>query len=920
MGRLFTWGSGDLGQVGSSSFAVHSAPPTAVEAARIFKCKQAVCGETFTAVRTTGGYVYLLGVMGSHVQLRQGQSRQSVLMKRLLLNQAASTRGLSTPRSQGHENHPYTFPDISSYFAAQLTAGATFIAILSDDGCALIADDCMDLIKLPCRERDQVQTLVAVNNVLYGQSDAVLYEWREPQLQANTGLLLRNLVVAGRYACPLHTWPGAVFKPDPRIGRIKLATGGSDVSAVLAECAHTEYPLELLGSVNPKGRGQYIQGVLDRRASITEDEEGLSKVLLRRLRLEQGQRIACIYELLTQRLRWSVSLLKEFGAHKEVALRTYRTAAMPTVLSKTFYRLRLAQLASAWSSLRHRWSVTNLRRLSVQLEEQHNRGEAVRSLVRLLAGLEVTAARKAALSFFTCHNVWKLHRRNSQTAITMLRRQVLKAAAGLQRQTLRQWSNYIIRLHISAQGLHKLVAALACHLRQTGFRALVNHSGNQWQRDRSLGRLLRRLLSQHAHITQLRALGRWKAVGQYRTSGHLQAVQTSCRVLCGRLKLLVKRKVYRESFPQLQRYAYSRSWEQTNKVQVVCLVSILSKIRCRYLSSIFHTRLRPRTSSNQIAAGLGRLSTLRTGRLRTALGLVAHSAAARHTQRSFRMALVLSRVQDRLTRLHMRQFFRVEESQFLSESSYSPFTPEREWRRSFPSEFEPRRKPNLSMPFAHWDTMSEHREYYAPDETPAFLSLDVADDPSKPAELEVTPTASLSPRPVRIDHLEEKLKTLERSAQSSSSFSAFSLSLQASPSKHLPLHQRPPWRAPQPTGASRTLMTAGSPRTRRLQYSKQLKNRMQKTANWKQPIGSPTKSQRRGSSSTMTDESVPQPELPFVLAAVVVRHLTEAFLGMKRPKRRRNVRGSEGEEVLRSLPMSALERNWELRVLQRSRR
>lgn len=894
---------------------MRNAPPTAVEAARIFKCKQAVCGETFTAVRTTGGYVYLLGVMGSHVQLRQGQNRQSVLMKRLLLNQAASTRGLSTPRSQGHENHPYTFPDISSYFAAQLTAGTTFIAILSDDGCALIADDCMDLIKLPCRERDQVQTLVAVNNVLYGQSDAVLYEWREPHLQANTGLLLRNLVVAGRYACPLHTWPGAVFKPDPRIGRVKLATGGSDVSAVLAECAHTEYPLELLGSVNPKGRGQYIQGVLDRRASITEDEEGLSKVLLRRLRLEQGQRIACVYKLLTQRLRWSLSLLKEFGAHKEVALRTYRIAAMPTVLSKTFYRLHLAQLASAWSSLRHCWSVTNLRRFSVQLEEQHNRGEAVRSLVRLLAGLEMTTARKAALNFFTCHNVWKLHRRNSQTALTMLRRQALKAAAGLQRQTLRQWSNYVIRQHISAQGMHKLVAALVCNLRRTGFRVLVRHAGNQWQRDRTLGRLMRRLLSQHAHIAQLRALGRWKAVGQYRTSGHLKAVQTSCRVLCSRLKLLVKRKVYRESFPQLQRYVYSRSWEQTNKVQVVCLVSILSKVRCRYLSSIFHTRLRARTNSTQVAAGLSRLSALRTARLRTALGLVAHSAAARHTQRAFRMALVLSRAQDRLTRLLMRQFFRGEQSQVVSESSFSPITPEREWRRSFPSE--PRRKPNLSMPFARWDTMSEHREYYAPDETPAFLSMDVAEDLSKPAELEVTPTASLSPRPLHIDHLDQQ--GLECSGQSSGSLSAFSLSLQGSPSKHLLLHQRPPWRAPQPTGASRTLATAGSPRTRRLQYSKQLKNRMQKSLNWKQSMGSPTKSQRRGSSSTMTDESVPQPELPYVLAAIVMQYLKEVFVGMKR-RRRRNVHGSEGEEVLRSLPMSTLERNWEFRVLQRGRR
>jgi hypothetical protein len=537
----------------------------------------------------------------------------------------------------------------------------------------------------------------------------------------------------------------------------------------------------------------------------------------------------------------------------------------------------------------------------------------------LLAALEVAVARKAALSFFNSHFAWRVQRRSSQTAVTMLRRQAVKAVSGLQRQALRQWSNYVIRLHICAQGVQKFVTAFACNLQRTGFKVLVRHAGKQSQRNHTLGRMLRRLLSQHAHISLLRTLGKWKSRGNYRRSDHFEAIQTSCRVLCSRLKLLVKRKVYRESFPQLQHYAYSRSWEQLNKVQVVCLVSVLSKVRCRYLSSVFHTRLRPRSSSAQVAAGLGRLAALRATRLRAALGLVAHSAAARWTHRAFRMALVLSRAQDRLSRLHMRQFFRVDPSPVMSDSSYSPFTPEREWRRSFPNEFESHRRPNLSMPFAHWDTMSEHKEYYAPDETPAFLFLDVADDLSKPAELEATPAASLSPRPQHADDIKERLG-LELSAQSSkqnsSSLSAFSLSLQASPSKHLQLHQRPPWRAPQPTGASRTLATAGSPRTRRLQYSKELKKRVQKSANWKQLVGSPTKSQRRWSSSTMTDESVPHPELPYVLAAIVVQHLKEVLTKMKRPRRGRNVRGSEGEEVIRSLPMSALERNWQLRVLK----
>ena len=858
-----------------------------MESAKIFKSKQVVCGECFTALLTTGGYIYLLGAIGSHVQLRHGQNLHSVLMKRLLKNQAVSTRGLSTPRRQGEENHPYTFPDVSSYFVNYLTAGATFIAALTDDGNALIADDCMDLIRLPSRERDHLHLLVAVNSVLYGQSDSFVYEWREPQLQANTGLLLRNLVLPGRYACPLHTWAGVAFKPDPRLGKVKLANGSADLSAIIAEKAHIEYPLELVGTINPKGRGPYMQEVVERRASITEDEDGLSRVLLRRLRLEQGQQITCIYRLVTQRMRWGLSLVQEFATHKEVAKRTYRIAMMPTVLSKTMYRLRLAQLGLAWSGLRWSESVSPV---SGKKMLNQGREEAVRNLVRLLSTMEAAVSYKAAFALFSLHSAWRLRRRSSQTALTMLRHQALKAVTGLQRQALRQWSNYVIRLHIQAQGVEKLLAVIRANLQYSGLKVMRKYAGDLTQRTKVLGRLLRRMLSQRAHIALLRAVGKWKLAGHRRSTSHYEALHTSCRILAGRLKLLLK-GVYRSAFPQIQSYAYSRSWEQTNRVQLVCLVSVLSKVRCRYLSSIFHSRLQPRTNYIQVTSALVPLQALRLSRLRTALGLIAQCAVARWTHRAFRLGLALSRAQDRLSRLHMRLFFAENWVSLESEASFSPITPYSEWRRSFPSVSQSKTK--LTLPFAHWDSLSDHKEYYCPEDVPAFLNEDAAGDCSKPAELEGTP--SLTPR------MSENLPRphLEMSGSQHSSFSALSLLSQGYDRKYAPLHKRPPWRAPQPTGASpigtsSILATANSPRSRRLQYSESLKTRMQQNRR-KQPAGSPSKSQRRGSTSTMTDERCVRPDLPDVLALLFRKQLRVAFLRMYRPGSRRNVRGSEGD-------------------------
>ena len=158
-GHLYTWGTGNCGQLGTPLFIQNNHQPSVVESARIFTVKRVVCGDTFTCICTGGGYVYMYGVVGSH-QVR-GSCRAGPLMKRLAFNQASSPRSLTSPRRDGAKNHPYTLPELEQHFIAQVAAGDSFVAVLTDGGQVYVFDDCMELIKLPLSSHASIKTIAA---------------------------------------------------------------------------------------------------------------------------------------------------------------------------------------------------------------------------------------------------------------------------------------------------------------------------------------------------------------------------------------------------------------------------------------------------------------------------------------------------------------------------------------------------------------------------------------------------------------------------------------------------------------------------------------------------------------------------------------------------------------------------------------
>ena len=214
--------------------------------------------------------------------------------------------GESTVKTQG--NRPWTFTDMSSYFASYITAGKDFVGILTEDGSALAGDDCLDLVSLPSRH--PVQLLLAVDRTLYGQSDSFIYEWKQPHLQANTAYLLRKLACSSRYSCLLHTWSATIFHSLPHIGSFRLTPENPHFHSILSSKPSTEYPFLASEYLNPRPKLHSLDYIASN--PVSTGDNGLETGLGHRLRREQEECLGAVDRII---LKWRWRRLKEVEKH-----------------------------------------------------------------------------------------------------------------------------------------------------------------------------------------------------------------------------------------------------------------------------------------------------------------------------------------------------------------------------------------------------------------------------------------------------------------------------------------------------------------------------------------------------------------------------------------------------------------------------
>ena len=142
-GELFTWGTGHSGQLG---LALNERQPvTLVQTARIFLIRQVVCGKSFTAFCTAGGFVYVYG------NLPVGECEEVRLRQ------------------------PYTIRGMCEYFIERMECNENFLVTVTDKKEAFVVDACMNLKKIGI---DFSRIVCSGDGVLViEKGDAVIHEF-----------------------------------------------------------------------------------------------------------------------------------------------------------------------------------------------------------------------------------------------------------------------------------------------------------------------------------------------------------------------------------------------------------------------------------------------------------------------------------------------------------------------------------------------------------------------------------------------------------------------------------------------------------------------------------------------------------------------------------------------------------------------
>lgn len=723
LGRLFTWGTGPYGQLGTSPISDQRFKPGVVESARIFKAKEVACGEHFTAVCTTGGYVYMYGVMGRHIH---GPHTSSRLLSRLQANQSLSLRGLSAPRSKGHENRPYTFPDGPSYFMTGVAAGRDILAVLTEDGRVMVVDECLEMVRMEAGDR--VQGVRIVGNTVLGLGSDRLYQWKEPLIPANQSLVLHTLISNGKSPCSLRLCTAQAFAVDSAAGQVQLVQNNSS----LAE--------EGLVLVENSGDWQW------REIGGNEDNlpQSLSKLLFQQLKSSQHVAISGLFGLLSVPIRSSFLQLRSYRSSGSLSL-----PIGPIHLLSSLFRLRISRLSNAWGCLRTHQTIQKMTQNQAETQTKQRQIQGLKRLLKAIQTAETRQIRQESEQFFLLYGEWGRWRKRTHSALQIVKRYGNRYEERLKKRSWQQWSNWVIRCYISVKGVASLVITLSHHLQARFFLRLQSFSAQFRVKIMRLCAVLRHFAQKSAQIARIRTLTHWKGLiigHKAAKAGHMELLQAGIRSLSVRLKGLIKRIRYRPAFQEIKAYGERKSKGKSMKIRIYCLVSVLNKVKFRVVSGIWRgLKLGERGETGKLAGiVLGRVADKRK---RWGVEAIRRNWMNIQIPRVFPLVLILSKAQDRLLRLHSRLFFSPPITPVIHDfypltPTKSPLFPAKTYRNE---EEKDRKQLGSLFVFDRWSNMGDKKEYYCPMEEKGYIRcMCKGDSNSSPTELSPVTSPSLS--------------------------------------------------------------------------------------------------------------------------------------------------------------------------------
>jgi hypothetical protein len=752
---------------------------------------------------------------------------------------------------------------------------------------------------------------------------------------------LGTLVNAGKTSCPLLTWPAKIHELDEMYSQNLSLSGNTKAFVIMYDGNSRDSPVVLgkcVSQINPYKRSQYtmrlidsiydsldyglspihsspmgsvtglrsalnVSPVLGQRSSspliddyksidefekllnIGEDDKAFEKMVQCRLEFEQRDHLMKAFiPILSPLIEYSFRKIKEYSDAVGLYRQSLKYSNIISIIDRVLTRNKAASLSSAMNALVTHKNMVEMTLQSRICEENYVRqlrDEGLKNIMRILHHNFGLKYKKEGLKFFSRLRELYFQHTYKRSKLSNLTNVMLKCGLKKCKFVLTHWSNYVIRLHISGEGLNRLFKTIQTNLTSDGYFKLASHSEQISKQRESLKRILRRITSRDSGNGLRKAVMQWKTYTiskRYEVKEKFSFKILSAKTLGNRLSLKLK-KVFKPCFKEIYNYVHCHDVARM-KYPIMFLTSLINSNVKKSQAYAFHKIARMKVISRKQTQLPLSMSSLYEKKLRGYWQVIyTYQRSETHTSNS--------RKSIEISRSYYDQ--NLDEEINISIISGSP-TQELEGRSKYKSRSTFPTSPEIIASLieslknrssqSKAEITNTHLEYLMPENSTLFLQSEDNEVRANPAELdsrrgtpnryikqsvsqsefvpklklshisiskpksrEPTPSTEISitqrkpPILKRSDNLKTQRENLPSAVMTSRDNSAMLTTSRATPKLRLQIDvsdKRPPWRAPS-RSASIGKVKFGTPQSRRIEYSHHLKLRLKEIRGKREP-------------------------------------------------------------------------------------
>ena len=563
-GKVYTWGSGNAGELGGPAYTESQALPHVLDSTRAFNVKKVLCGGNSTAILTIGGFLYFFGHLSS--------------------THPCHFRTPNRPKAPSH---------LEDLYAADICLAPGLLALVSEGGTVYAVDDCLELVQFPSLPDTKIAyissstaSLYGLTSKLYVESGGLLQIWSNVCKSPMELKALQAVITAEQLPCSLYAWKSVAYSLDEPWDACSGLGQGPCLSLHLPVMYIDIGRKTLLGlHISEIAHSRIVSLTSELTAVIGKSQASFVEVLrayfaqIQVKRMEKGLKnpLNRLFGEVVRAVQAAKGLVKE--RKRKIAI---HHATLET--EKTQKRLLKERLFAAMDRIQA-YSEWNFQR---KLREKAG-AEALFELISALKAEREVLARFWAFSRLQALYTLFKQRKN---AIPRLNRIHLTHLSRLQRLSVRKWREMVVRQGIKRWATGKLSKALKRVLTAQAWLSLLS-ALHRWQ---SIHTHLEKLVRRRGREERRERLGRrfavWKELameGAMQRVARLQEVRVSVRALAHVCRRILRAQQYFPAFRQIERFAKRLSMAETLLHPMLLLTSLYQKLYARSYRWAFNT-------------------------------------------------------------------------------------------------------------------------------------------------------------------------------------------------------------------------------------------------------------------------------------------------------------------------------------------